>query len=78
MGFHTGAIQLLTVLSYLLVGQMRVYLLLSYEVNDDKYMVLSRGRSPANLDRVVPRRFVNPNPERKRKLIPFLRPKAGK
>ena len=43
MGFHTGAIQLLTVLSYLLVGQMRVYLLLSYEVNDDKYMVLSRG-----------------------------------
>ena len=62
MGFHTGAIQLLTVLSYLLVGQMRVYLLLFYEVNDDKYMVLSRGDSPANLDRGVPRRFVNPNP----------------
>ena len=33
------------------------------------------------LDRGVPRRFVNPNPTfglRKRKLVPFLRPKAEK
>ena len=46
MGFHTGAIQLLTGLSYLLVGQMRVYLLLCYEVNDDKYLtVILRGRA---------------------------------
>ena len=33
------------------------------------------------LDRGVPRRFVNPNPTfglRKRRLVPFLRPKAEK
>ena len=39
------------------------------------------GVLPRILDRGVPRRFVNPNPIKgltKRKLIPFLRPKAEK
>ena len=39
------------------------------------------GVLPRILDRGVPRRFVNPNPTfglRKRKLIPFIRPKAEK
>ena len=41
----------------------------------------ARGVLPRILDRGVQRRFVNPNPIqglRKRKLIPFLRPKAEK